>query len=121
MIADAYSTFVNMFQALDALWEESRDETLAGFLSEASPFTFGDVGSADPAIWSEFSMAFAGYFPNGEASLEDAHGFVVDYLAGISDEYSKAYPGKIRLVEAFGEIAPPERWTEVFEPQAIEG
>lgn len=117
MVADDYSTFVNMFLALDASWDECNDETLAGFLSEASPYTFGGKGSADPAIWSEFSSAFASRFPSGGASVEDAHGFVRDYLAGISDEYSKVYPGKKRLIDAFEEIAPLTRWAEVFEPQ----
>ena len=117
MMADDYSTFVNMFLALDASWDECNDETLAGFLSEASPYTFDGKGSADPAIWSEFSSAFATRFPNGRASIEDAREFVWDYLADISDEYSKVYPGKKRLVDAFEEVAPLARWIEVFESE----
>ena len=119
-VADAYSTFINMFQALDALWDECQDETLAGFLSEASPFTFGGMGSADPAIWAEFSAAFTCRFPEGSASLEDAHQMVVGYLEGISNEYSKVYPGNKRLAEAFQEIAPVDRWIKVFELQNVE-
>lgn len=121
MVTDGYSTFVNMFLALDASWDERNDDTLAGYLSEASPFTFAGRGSADPAVWSEFSSAFAARFPQGTAHLEDAHEFVRDYLADISDEYSRAYPGRVRLADAFEEIAPLGRWVEVFEPQGTEG
>lgn len=120
MIADAYSTFVNMFLALDALWDECHDDTLAGYLSEANPYFFKDKGSADPAIWAEFSAAFSLRFSEGNASLEDAHQMVVGYLEGISDEYSRVYPGNKRLAEAFQEIAPVDRWIQVFEPQAAE-
>ena len=120
MRADAYSTFVNMFQALDALWDECHDDTLAGYLSEANPHLFKGKGSADPAIWAEFSATFAKRFPDGETSLEDAYGFVTEYLEGISDEYSKVYPGNKRLADAFLEIAPIERWIEAFEPQDVE-
>lgn len=120
MMTDGYSAFVNMFLALDASWDECGDKTLAGYLSEASPFTFDGKESADPAVWSEFSDAFARRFPEGIASLEDAHEFVVGYLSEISDEYSKVYPGKKRLVDAFEEMAPLERWLEAFELQGPE-
>lgn len=116
MNIDAYSVFVNMFQALNALWDECRDETLAGFLSEANPFLFKDKGSADPAIWSEFRTAFEERFPDGCQNLDDAYSFVQSYLHGISDEYSKAYPGKWRLDDAILEIAPADRWSEVYKP-----
>ena len=109
-----------MFQALDALWDECHDDTLAGYLSEANPHLFKGKGSADPAIWAEFSATFAKRFPDGETSLEDAYGFVTEYLEGISDEYSKVYPGNKRLADAFLEIAPIERWIEAFEPQDVE-
>lgn len=117
---DGYSTFVNMFLALDAFWDEYNDEALSGFLSEASPYTFEGKGSADPAIWSEFSDAFLSCFPSGRASLADAYEFVKDYLEEISDEYRRAFSGEKRLVDAFAEIAPLERWIEAFELQEAE-
>ena len=120
-MTDAYSTFVNMFMALDALWDECHDNTLAGYLSEANPFLFKGKGSADPAIWAEFSAAFSKRFPDNEASLEDAHDFVIGYLEGISKEYSKAYPGDKHLADAFLEIASAERWVGAFEQQDDEG
>ncbi len=116
MKADAYSTFVNMYLALDASWDECHDETLRGYLSEADPYLFKGKGSADPAAWAEFSAAYAERFPGDVADLEDAHGFTAEYLEKISDKYSKVYPGKKRLVDAFLEIAPLERWLEVFVP-----
>ena len=119
MTADAYSTYVNMFLALDALWDECHGETLAGYLSEANPYLFRGQHSADPAVWSEFSAAFNARFDGDAPSLEDAHAFVVDYLMEISDEYAKAYPGEKRLVEAFLEIAPLGRWEEAFEPREV--
>lgn len=121
MMADAYSTYVNMFLALDALWDECHDDTIAGYLSEANPYLFEGQNSADPAVWAGFSSAFSDAFPRGEASLEDAHAFAVGYLAGISDEYSRVYPGNKRLADAFLAIAPPDRWTEVFETKTPDG
>ena len=61
---------------------------------------------------AEFSAAFAQRFTDSEASIEDAHDFVTDYLEEISNEYSKVYPGNKRLVDAFLEIAQAERWAE---------
>lgn len=110
-----------MFQAIDALWDECRDETLSGFLSEASPFTFKEAESADPAIWSEFSKAFDMQFPEGCKTLDEAYMFARSYLEGISDEYSKVYPGSWRLDDAFVEIASLEKWNEAFEPYIPEG
>jgi len=116
MKADAYSTFVNMFLALDALWDDCRDETLGGFLSEANPYLWADKGSADPAIWSEFSAAYEKRFPSDDATLEQAHSFVHSYLEGISDEYSKVYPGHRHLSDAFLEIAPLDKWLSAYSP-----
>lgn len=115
MQTDAYNTFINMFLSLDAYWDEHRDETIAGFLSEANPYLFKDKGSADPAVWLDFSSLFAKQFLSGRASLRDAHTFVQKYLVDMSEEYSKAYPGGKRLDEAFAEIASLNRWEEAFE------
>lgn len=118
MDVNAYDVFENMFMALDAYWDEHHDDTLAGYLSEANPYLFGGKGSADPAVWIEFEREFLKRFPSGSASLADAHDFVVSYLDGISKEYSLAYPGETQLTEAFLDIAPLERWEEVFEPRS---
>lgn len=83
-------------------------------------YLFKGKGSADPAIWSEFSAAFAERYNNDDASIEEAYRFAADYLEGISDEYSKVYPGDKRLVDAFREIVPLSRWVDAFKPQETE-
>lgn len=79
MKVSAYDTFVAMYYALDAAYDEIKDEELRAFLSDANPFLFKDEGSADPAIFAEFSEEFEAEFKDG-ASEQESLDFVRDYL-----------------------------------------
>jgi len=105
-----------MFHALDALWDECHDKTLGGFLSEANPHLWAGKGSVGPAVWEEFSKAFGKRFPSGEATLEQANPFIYAYLEDIGETYSRAYPGELRLIDAFQKTAPPKKWKVAYRP-----
>ena len=49
-----FELFCMTFFAIDSVWQETHDETLGNFLSEMDPYTFADIGSADPAEYTEF-------------------------------------------------------------------
>ena len=50
-----FELFCMIYYVLDAEWDESGNKQLGEFLSSANPFQFEDIGSADPAIYEEFS------------------------------------------------------------------
>lgn len=49
-----FELFCMIFYVLDAAYDQGRDEDLRIYLSNANPFLFEDIGSADPATYSEF-------------------------------------------------------------------
>lgn len=106
-----------MFLALDAYWDDSRDRVIGAFLSDANPYLVKGRGSADPAVWQEFSSAFHERFHDDWADLVGAHKFIQEYLDGISNVYAQIYPGGKRLNDAFVEIAPLELWKKAFESE----
>ncbi len=68
--------YVAMYRALDCLYNESPNEELGEYLSEANPYLFKDRQSADPAIESEFDE-----FVDGDISPFKAYECVSEYLA----------------------------------------
>ncbi len=49
-----FEFFSLIFLLLNNEWEECKDEQLGQFLSEMNPYLWTDIGSADPAFYSEF-------------------------------------------------------------------
>ena len=98
--------YLNMYYALDAALDERKgDDGLRLFLSGASPFTFKDRRSADPAVISEFEAAFAAQFPTGYADPDESYRFVCDYLAGLNPAFASAFTA----------TADEQAWQEAFE------
>ncbi len=73
-------TFIAMFRALDCLYEESPNETMREFLSDANPYIFTDRESADPAVGAEFAEMWIRSGLPEDISAIDAYSFVQDYL-----------------------------------------
>ena len=48
-----FELFTMVFYALDAQWHKNKRSDLGNFLSSMNPFWWGDIGSADPAIYVE--------------------------------------------------------------------
>lgn len=86
---------ISLFFELEYVYQNQKvkGEGLAEYLSEANPFLWDDVGSADPAIWVEFHQAFDVRFPSGEATDTDSLSFVRDYLAEQGAYYVRVFPG----------------------------
>ena len=49
-----FELFTMIFYALDAQWNKNKRRDLGDFLSSMNPFWWGDIGSADPAIYADF-------------------------------------------------------------------
>ena len=49
-----FELFCMIFYVLDAAYDQDKDEDLRNYLSNANPFLFEDIGSADPATYAEF-------------------------------------------------------------------
>lgn len=73
-------TFIAMFRALDCLYEESPNETMREYLSDANPYIFTDRNSADPAVGAEFANKWISSGLPEDISAIDAYSFVQDYL-----------------------------------------
>ncbi len=75
-----YDVFVLMFDALDSMYDEEPNEILGNYLSGLNPFLFDDEGSADPAEYEEFKVAFLKQFQEIEATPEATYDFCKNYL-----------------------------------------
>ena len=106
--------YLSMFDALDAAWDERQTERLRTFLSESNPHLWRDGGSADPAVFADFSASFEKSAGAG-ASPESALDFVHRYLEGQNEEYSWE---KGDLVESFDSVVIPELWAQAIEENA---
>ncbi len=116
MQVDAYDSFVAMYQALDAAFDEHpSSERLREFASEANPFLWKGKGSADPAVYIEFEHAWKERFGNHEIAAPEARQFVRGYLkTQDEDEYAFAPAGDVTLVEAFDSMADEATWEEAL-------
>ncbi|MDD6694013.1 MAG: hypothetical protein PUE38_06580 [Olsenella sp.] len=114
--ADVHDSFVAMYQALDAAFDEHpSSERLREFASEANPFLWKGKGSADPAVYIEFEHAWKERFGNHEIAAPEARQFVRGHLkTQDEDEYAFAPAGDVTLVEAFDSVADEATWEEAL-------
>lgn len=49
-----FELFSLIFFALDAQWDNTPNDALGDYLSDANPFLFTDIGSADSACYDDF-------------------------------------------------------------------
>jgi len=76
-----YKSFVYMFYALDAIYDENPNDELGNYLSGLNPFLFDDEGSADPAEYEEFKEAYAEQFGDKEPTTSEIYEFCRGYLS----------------------------------------
>lgn len=74
--------FVMIFFYLDAYWDEHQTDELGDICSSMNPFLFEGIGSADPAIWSEFCDEYE----DKEYSLEESYEIAKKYVATLNSE-----------------------------------
>jgi len=102
---NVYKSFIYMFYALDAIYDESPSDELGDYLSGLNPFWFNDEGSADPAEYEEFKESYINTFGEKKPATIEIYKFCKKYL-------EKNAPQK--AIEAFNQIEKSD-WIEAFE------
>ncbi len=116
MWVDVYDSFVAMYYALDAAFDEHpTSERLRKFVSEANPFIWDGKGSADPAVYTEFRQTWGEEFGSCKVTAQEALRFVRRYLK-IQDEGEYAFvpTDSVTLVEAFDSMVDDKTWKEAL-------
>lgn len=102
-----YKSFVYMFYALDAIYDECPDEELGNYLSGLNPFLFDDESSANPAEYEAFEKCRINQFGDKEPVASEIYEFCREYLAKNAPE---------KAIEAFDKIEKDE-WIESFKEE----
>ncbi len=105
IVMNIYKTFIYMFYALDAVYDEEPNDNLGNYLSGLNPFLFNDEGSANPAEYEEFKTAYMKFFNSTKQNTENIYEFCKSYL-------NKSAPKE--AIEAFEKVKKQE-WIESFE------
>lgn len=69
-----WQTFVSMYQALDAAYDEGKSQKVFAFIADANPNIWKGRVSGDPAVFSEFSETFAERFSQWEGGSRRRRG-----------------------------------------------
>lgn len=80
-----FELYCMIFYVLDAEWDENKNEQLGDFLSEANPFLFADIGSADPAIYKHFCEMIA-----EPITIENSYSIASSYIAALNNKVISA-------------------------------
>ncbi len=90
---DAWSVYLCVYFTLEYASEQTARPggALREFLGDANPFLWADMGSADPAVWTEFEHAYSSRFPTGGSSDEASLAFVREYLAGQGSHHTGVF------------------------------
>lgn len=104
-----FELFCVIFYALDAVWEKTggkefresdfkddsiQNEDLRMFLSDANPFLWADIGSADPAAFVEFCEIV----PQEEIALEDSYDTASMYINALPYYYAQGVRDAFRTI-----------------------
>ena len=84
MNMNAFELFTMIYFVLDAYYENDiEDPFINTVLSDMNPFVWADIGSADPAMYSEYLD-----FLNGRAiTLENLTSYFFEWIAACPDEF----------------------------------
>ena len=78
-----FELFCLIFYTMDAKWDETKSEDLGLWLSSMSPFTWGDITSADPTIYVEYEK----WIGKKEITLENSYEIAKEYVYSLNDDY----------------------------------
>ena len=81
MEMNKFELFTMIFYALDLYYDENPSEELGQFLSEMSPFTFKQIGSADPAVFIEFCQ----FIGDDKITIDNSYEKAKEYVASITE------------------------------------
>lgn len=73
-----FELYCMIYYALDAEWEENRNEILGNFLSIANPFLFSDIDSADASIYENFCKEVP-----DTITVENSYKLAKDYISSL--------------------------------------
>ena len=79
---NAFELFCLIFYALDAVWNENENKELGNYLSDANPFLFKDIGSANPEIYESFRMMIPSHI-----SLKDSFDLANAYVHTLGSDF----------------------------------
>ena len=91
-----FELFTMIYFWLDKYYENTTDDRILNQLSEMNPFLWKDIGSADPAVYSEFCT----FLGERNISVENSLSIAKEYVATI--DY-------VDVTAAFENID-PEEW-----------
>lgn len=77
-----FDLYCMIFLALDADWDDTQDEELGKFLSDANPFLFEGNVSAVRKVYEEFCS----YIGDREISIENSFEIAKEYIAFLANE-----------------------------------
>lgn len=80
-----HELFTLMYFALDAKYEETKDDALGAYVGSLNPFLWEDGGSADPAYFIEFSQ----YMNDKKIGEDYAYEHIKIYLS--TNNYDKYF------------------------------
>ena len=94
-----FELFTMTYFVLDRYYENETDEFIVTVLSDMCPFTFKDIGSADPAMFTDFCEFIEGK----EITLDNSFDLAKEYVKTI--DFADVTPAMDSLTE--------EQWLEV--------
>lgn len=74
-----FELFTLIFYSLDIYYDNNPSENLGQFLSEMSPFTFKQICSADPAVFTDFSN----FIKKDKIDLDESYDLAIKYIKSI--------------------------------------
>ena len=89
-----FELYCMVFYVLDAEWDENKNAQLGDFLSNANPFLFDDIGSADPTVYERFCEIV-----DDSITLENSYSIASKYIAELGNEVISSAFSKIDEIE----------------------
>lgn len=71
-----FELFCLIFFALDAQWDNAQNEALGNYLSDAKPFLWADIASADPECYDTFCKIVK----DNNIALKDSYNVAKNYI-----------------------------------------
>ena len=73
-----FELYTMIFYAIDLYYDDNPSDLLGQFLSSMSPFTFADIGSADPAVYKGFCD-----FVSENITIDNSYNIALEYIKSI--------------------------------------
>ena len=106
--------YLTMFEGLDKIWKENKNEDLACYLSEIDPYmcysekTGKSCISVDPCGYTDFKKFMLGRFPDGIIPKDKSYECIKEFLSTTFDSF---WPG---VSKSFRSIS-YEEWDRLYE------